>query len=79
MAIYPFRMTGWTYDDKVSLISSRRENFGIIIQSEEFSDLMNTLFTVLWQASEPAPDRVLTKRAGQRPAAPLPPRCGSIR
>jgi len=49
-----FTMTGWTYDDKVSLISSRRENFGIIIQSEEFSDLMNTLFTVLWQASEPA-------------------------
>jgi len=43
-----------TYDDKVSLISSRRENFGIIIQSEELSDLMNTLFAVLWQASRPA-------------------------
>jgi HTH-type transcriptional regulator, sugar sensing transcriptional regulator len=49
-----FTMTTWTYDDKVSLISSRRENFGIIVQSEEFSDLMNTLFAVLWQASTPA-------------------------
>jgi hypothetical protein len=49
-----FTMTTWTYDDKVSVISSRRENFGIIIQSEEFSDLMNTLFAVLWQASQPA-------------------------
>lgn len=47
-------MTIWTYDDKVSLISSRRENFGIIIQSEELSDLMNTLFAVLWHASKPA-------------------------
>ena len=49
-----FTMTIWTYDDKVSLISSRRENFGIIIQSEELSDLMNTLFAVLWHASKPA-------------------------
>jgi hypothetical protein len=46
-------MTTWTYDDKVSFTSSRRENFGIIIQSEEFSDLMNTVFAVLWQVSKP--------------------------
>jgi hypothetical protein len=49
-----FTMTTWTYDDKVSFLSSRRENFGIIIQSEEFSELMNTLFAVLWQVSIPA-------------------------
>jgi HTH-type transcriptional regulator, sugar sensing transcriptional regulator len=49
-----FMMTTWTYDDKVALISSRRENFGIIIQSAEFSDLMTTLFAVLWQVSKPA-------------------------
>jgi HTH-type transcriptional regulator, sugar sensing transcriptional regulator len=49
-----FRMTTWAYDDKVSFISSRRENFGIIIQSEEFSDLMNTLFAILWRVSKPA-------------------------
>jgi HTH-type transcriptional regulator, sugar sensing transcriptional regulator len=49
-----FTMTTWTYDDKVAFISSRRENFGVIIQSEEFSDLMNTLFAILWQVSRPA-------------------------
>jgi HTH-type transcriptional regulator, sugar sensing transcriptional regulator len=49
-----FVMTMWTYDDKVAFISSRRENFGVIIQSEEFADLMTTLFAVLWQASRPA-------------------------
>ena len=48
-----FTMSMLTYDDKVSLISSRRENFGIIIQSEELSDLMSTLFA-LWHASRPA-------------------------
>jgi HTH-type transcriptional regulator, sugar sensing transcriptional regulator len=50
-----FTMTTWTYDDKVSFLSSRRESFGMIIQSEEFSELMTTLFTVLWGASTPAP------------------------
>jgi HTH-type transcriptional regulator, sugar sensing transcriptional regulator len=49
-----FTMTTWTYDDKVSFISSRRENFGVIIQSEEFSDLMTTLFAVLWEVSRPS-------------------------
>jgi hypothetical protein len=38
----------------VSFISSRREDFGAIIQSQEFSDLMGTLFAVLWEASTPA-------------------------
>ncbi len=55
-------MTMWTYDDKVSLISSRRENFGIIVQGEELNDLMTTLFAVLWQASTPA-------EAGERQAS----------
>jgi hypothetical protein len=53
-----FTMTTWTYDDKVSFISSRRENFGIIIQSQEFSELMTTLFAVLWEVSTPAEARV---------------------
>lgn len=49
-----FAMPTWTYDDKVSFISSRRENFGVIIQSAEFSELMSTLFSVLWTVSQPA-------------------------
>jgi sugar-specific transcriptional regulator TrmB len=49
-----FTMTAWTYDEKVSIISSRREHFGMIIESPEFSALMHNLFTVLWNASTPA-------------------------
>lgn len=49
-----FPMTAWTYDDKVSIISSRREHFGLIIESPEFSALMRNLFSALWAASTPA-------------------------
>lgn len=49
-----FTMTTWTYDEKVSIISSRREHFGMIIESPEFSALMMNLFGVLWNAGAPA-------------------------
>lgn len=49
-----FTMTSWTYDEKVSIISSRQEHFGMIIESPEFSALMSNLFAVLWSASTPA-------------------------
>jgi hypothetical protein len=48
-----FTMTTWTYDEKVSIISSRREHFDMIIESPEFSALMTNLFAVLWNASTP--------------------------
>ena len=41
-------------DDKASIISSRREHFGMIIESQEFSDLMKNLFSVLWEARTPS-------------------------
>jgi sugar-specific transcriptional regulator TrmB len=50
-----FTMTTWIYDDRVSIISSRREHFGMILESPEFSALMRNLFAALWQASTPAP------------------------
>jgi sugar-specific transcriptional regulator TrmB len=49
-----FTMTTWIYDEKVSIISSRREHFGMIIESEEFGHLMKNLFMVLWHVSLPA-------------------------
>lgn len=49
-----FTMTAWTYDEKGSIISSRREHFGMIVESPEFSTLMHNLFTVLRNASTPA-------------------------
>lgn len=52
---FVFTMTSWIYDDKVSLISSRRENFGMIIESQEFNRFMKNFFEILWRVSTPAP------------------------
>lgn len=51
-----FTMTTYIYDNKVSFISSRRENFGMLIESEEFAKMHENLFLVLWEASEPTPE-----------------------
>lgn len=44
---------GYTiYGDKVSFISSHKEVFGFIVQSEEFSELMKMQFDVIWEQSK---------------------------
>jgi len=48
----PFAVTMFIYDEKVAVISSWRDNFGMIIESIEFSRLQETLFDVLWAASD---------------------------
>ncbi len=48
-----FTMTTFIYDEKVAIISSRRENFGMTIESEEFARMQEKLFSVLWGASDP--------------------------
>ncbi len=48
-----FTMTTWTYDDKVSVIASRREHFGLIVESAEFAEMQKHLFAALWLASAP--------------------------
>lgn len=50
----PFTMTSYIYDDKVAYISSRRENFALLIESVEFAGLQKALFETLWAASTPA-------------------------
>lgn len=47
-------MTQYIYDNKVAMISSRREDYGLIIESEEFAELQGALFDLLWAASTPA-------------------------
>ncbi len=47
-----FDMTTYIYDNKVGLISSLKENFGMIIESPEFSKNMSYLFHALWQMSK---------------------------
>lgn len=48
-----FTMTMYMYDNKVSLISSAKENFGVLIESEEFNQSIQHLFEALWQISTP--------------------------
>lgn len=50
-----FTMTMYVYDDKVAIISSRRENFGMTIESQELAETQRNLFMVLWHASTPHP------------------------
>lgn len=50
----PFTMTSYLYDDKVAYISSRRENFALLIQSAEFAGLQMALFESMWTLSTPS-------------------------
>jgi sugar-specific transcriptional regulator TrmB len=45
-------MTTYVYDDKVAIISSKRENYGLIIESRDFALLFASLFDGLWAISE---------------------------
>lgn len=47
---FVFAMTSYIYDDKVALISSRRENFAMTIESEEFATMQRHLFEMFWLA-----------------------------
>lgn len=49
----PLTMTSYIYDDTVAYISSRKENFAMIIQSAEFAGLKKALYSTMWQASIP--------------------------
>ncbi len=46
-----FDMTMYIYDNKLTLISSKKENFGMIIESAELANNMRNLFTTLWSIS----------------------------
>ena len=52
-ADFMFTMTTYIYDDHVAVISSRRENFAMTIQSAEFAMMQRNLFNALWAASQP--------------------------
>lgn len=46
-----FDMTTYIYDNKVGIISTEKESFGLIIESEEFSKTMRQLFELAWGVS----------------------------
>lgn len=51
---FSFSMTTYIYDDTVALISSRKENFAMTIESAELAAMQTGLFETLWAASRPA-------------------------
>jgi sugar-specific transcriptional regulator TrmB len=46
-------MTTYVYDDKVVMLSSKRENYGLLIRSKDFADLYTAMFDGLWAISQP--------------------------
>lgn len=48
---FAFPLTMLIYDNKVTVMSTKRENFGLIIESHEFMQTQKALFDVLWGAS----------------------------
>lgn len=44
------------YDDKVAMVSTKKENFGFIIESKEFSNALRSQFELLWQLGSKDPE-----------------------
>lgn len=47
-----FPMTVYLYDNKVSIMSSQKEHFGVIIESADFYNTLKNLFDLMWQVSK---------------------------
>jgi HTH-type transcriptional regulator, sugar sensing transcriptional regulator len=58
-----FSMTMLVHDDIVSIVASRRENFGLTIESHEFAVMQRNLVETLWSISTPDDDSAGEPRA----------------
>lgn len=47
-----WQMGYWTFDDKVAFLSSEKEGFGFVVQSQDFSNLIRIQFEELWKVSK---------------------------
>lgn len=50
-----FPMSMVLYDNKVAVIGTRKESFGMIIKSEDFYNTFKNLFEVIWQVTRVCP------------------------
>ncbi|GBE16602.1 sugar-specific transcriptional regulator TrmB [bacterium BMS3Abin15] len=41
------------YDDKVAVISSRKEGFGFVVESKDYAKTMKVFYNLLWNISKP--------------------------
>lgn len=48
-----WQMSYWLYADKVAFISSKKELFGFVIQSQDFISLIKAQFDIIWKISKP--------------------------
>jgi HTH-type transcriptional regulator, sugar sensing transcriptional regulator len=48
-------MTMLIYDTRVAVVSSSKESYGLVIESDEFSSLLRTMFMSVWAMSERVP------------------------
>lgn len=48
-------LTMMIYDNRVAIISSKKENYGLILESEEFSKMLRSMFSAIWSMSELSP------------------------
>ncbi len=44
----PFPMSMFIFDDKIALLSSESESFGVLIESKEFSGMQRNIFELIW-------------------------------
>lgn len=49
-----FPITTYVYDNKVVILSSKKELFGLVIESEDIAQAHRLYFEALWQISSPA-------------------------
>ena len=47
-----FSMGYWIYENKVVFISSKKECFGFIIESQEFAEMMSSQHEEIWKISK---------------------------
>ncbi len=48
-----FSLGYWIYENNVAFISSNKETYAFIVQSEEFAQMMRTQWQLIWQSSKP--------------------------
>lgn len=50
-----YSMGYWIYGNKVAFVSSRKESFGFIIESQELTQMLLSQFNLIWKISTPLP------------------------
>ncbi|HLD32146.1 MAG TPA: helix-turn-helix domain-containing protein [Candidatus Peribacteraceae bacterium] len=50
-----FPLTMYMYDDKLAIISSKEENYSLLIESAELAEMQKKLFSLLWGTAQKSP------------------------